>query len=907
MKHYIGWIFYATVMLFVLRPSDTTYAQGNVLANFIPDPTCVRGLDCEQLVPFDVASVQIEADGEISKVDVAELETSPSIGANVILIDLPQQIRVDRSVMDGITVALQDLNQNFGSLGEDELNSVPWFIYGFGVEGNNDLFPIRTVNADGTINAYRGIDGIGYEAINDLVSNFINDYRNNGGNDKTGFIDPFLAMLDEVGQIQSIVCICEGVDGAGSSRSISDVIQAAQQKGTPIHAYQLGAERVNTDAGRVNLEVLARETGGQFIPYNESLGFDPNAFAPIWTRVGRAMNPYVVPFTLPNADVRDATLTITLDDGTSLTKNVSVTPGTLSLTIEELLINGQSGEGIEPIAADATEIAIELDVNTEDGQPITDEREPSIQIEIGNWNTTVNGTSGTLKLTPLVRAALEETSGLIQITVQDKYEEEAAQEITLQLSQPELPPTVTFPDAIEGELSISYEAETAEPSPEEMGSQDIKFSVTDAEGNKVTPTEAICLFNGEETAANLETQSCSVALDSLIDEEGTNELLVTTSTEKFEDLQSEKLFIDFTLVLPPVVEPDPSLAVTVVNNEPGLLELRAELTPWKEVSAIKFALLNSNGESDNSDDPIDGEVDGQSLTISIPVEEAGNYYVKAIAEFNDGTAPIESPTESVTLSILPAAIPWRFFGLSALIPVLALIYWLWKRNQEADDDEWDDLLVDPIPRANMHPDTDPQTVSFGTEPVPTMDIFPRATLVWTRGGNNLPEEILLPGHQRDGLQLREWKIGRLHEFSDYIIDDPCISKIHITISEKNGEFYIKDELSSGKTYLNRRLLPPGVEEHLSHNDVINLNAVAYRFTLEDDDPAIYGIHERDFHDYASNRQAQQPNSAPPRAQETMPREEAANQQIYSDSLPADPFGTEPTAGGNETNPISSDG
>lgn len=113
-----------------------------------------------------------------------------------------------------------------------------------------------------------------------------------------------------------------------------------------------------------------------------------------------------------------------------------------------------------------------------------------------------------------------------------------------------------------------------------------------------------------------------------------------------------------------------------------------------------------------------------------------------------------------------------------------------------------------------------------------VELFPAATLVKVRGGEELPQ--IIPLHRQVAKSSNQWKIGRLAQYSELIIPDNRISHLHATIIEEAGEFRLRDEGSKGKSYLNKRLLEPRMPELLKAGDIINFNAVAYRFETEDE-------------------------------------------------------------------------
>jgi hypothetical protein len=115
-----------------------------------------------------------------------------------------------------------------------------------------------------------------------------------------------------------------------------------------------------------------------------------------------------------------------------------------------------------------------------------------------------------------------------------------------------------------------------------------------------------------------------------------------------------------------------------------------------------------------------------------------------------------------------------------------------------------------------------------TEAQPIVQFEAPASLVYIEGGEHLPKKLDIEGG-------REVRIGRKQTYCDVLIDDQRVSRLHASIHEReDGNFYLKDEGSSGGTFVNRRKLRVNDAHLLKHGDVINFNTVAYRFELADE-------------------------------------------------------------------------
>jgi hypothetical protein len=86
----------------------------------------------------------------------------------------------------------------------------------------------------------------------------------------------------------------------------------------------------------------------------------------------------------------------------------------------------------------------------------------------------------------------------------------------------------------------------------------------------------------------------------------------------------------------------------------------------------------------------------------------------------------------------------------------------------------------------------------------------------------LPEIITL-------YEAPEIHIGRSPHYCDVILNDMRISRIHATILHENNQFHIKDEGSSGGTFVNRLKINPTVEKLLAPGNIVYFSTLGYRF------------------------------------------------------------------------------
>jgi len=182
-----------------------------------------------------------------------------------------------------------------------------------------------------------------------------------------------------------------------------------------------------------------------------------------------------------------------------------------------------------------------------------------------------------------------------------------------------------------------------------------------------------------------------------------------------------------------------------------------------------------------------------------------------------------------TIDVTPITVG---LALAPFILVAAAVVLLTRRKKPEEDvflaatePAYDSTAFDSKP--TMVEQTAYELTEDATEPQVMVNFVSPASLVYVEGGDHLPPKLDIEGG-------REVRIGRKQAYCDVIVDDQRVSRLHASIVEKeDGKFYIKDEGSSGGTYVNRRKLRVNDMVELHHNDTINFNTVAYRFELND--------------------------------------------------------------------------
>ncbi len=204
-----------------------------------------------------------------------------------------------------------------------------------------------------------------------------------------------------------------------------------------------------------------------------------------------------------------------------------------------------------------------------------------------------------------------------------------------------------------------------------------------------------------------------------------------------------------------------------------------------------------------------------------------------IGQFGYGALPTGDNILFVGARLIPVnALTITVALLPFLLIIVAVVMLIW-RKQPAEDvftrateaAAYDSTAFDSKP--TMVEQTAYELTEDATEPQVMVNFISPASLVYVEGGDHLPSKLDIEGG-------REVRIGRKQAYCDVIIDDQRVSRLHASIVEKeDGKFYIKDEGSSGGTYVNRRKLRVNDMVELHHNDIINFNTVSYRFELND--------------------------------------------------------------------------
>ncbi len=73
-------------------------------------------------------------------------------------------------------------------------------------------------------------------------------------------------------------------------------------------------------------------------------------------------------------------------------------------------------------------------------------------------------------------------------------------------------------------------------------------------------------------------------------------------------------------------------------------------------------------------------------------------------------------------------------------------------------------------------------------------------------------------------------LGKLQEFTDYQIQDDCVSRLHLKIDEIEGDYYITDLNSTNGTFINGYRLESNEQRQINIGDEIKVANINYKFT-----------------------------------------------------------------------------
>lgn len=105
--------------------------------------------------------------------------------------------------------------------------------------------------------------------------------------------------------------------------------------------------------------------------------------------------------------------------------------------------------------------------------------------------------------------------------------------------------------------------------------------------------------------------------------------------------------------------------------------------------------------------------------------------------------------------------------------------------------------------------------------IPAFILKPVANLVATTEDANLPSKLSIGGDE-------PIRFGRRKSLCDHVIPDMRISRLHAVIVPQDDNLYIRDEGSSGGTFVNQRRLGPTDQLLLRENDIISFNDISFR-------------------------------------------------------------------------------
>lgn len=110
--------------------------------------------------------------------------------------------------------------------------------------------------------------------------------------------------------------------------------------------------------------------------------------------------------------------------------------------------------------------------------------------------------------------------------------------------------------------------------------------------------------------------------------------------------------------------------------------------------------------------------------------------------------------------------------------------------------------------------------------IPAFILQPIAHLELVEGDEHLPRTFAIGGDA-------PVRFGRRKSLCDYVIEDMRISRLHATMVPREDSISIRDEGSSGGTFVNQQRLGLTDEVALKDQDVISFNDISYRIVLVD--------------------------------------------------------------------------
>lgn len=94
----------------------------------------------------------------------------------------------------------------------------------------------------------------------------------------------------------------------------------------------------------------------------------------------------------------------------------------------------------------------------------------------------------------------------------------------------------------------------------------------------------------------------------------------------------------------------------------------------------------------------------------------------------------------------------------------------------------------------------------------------------------------ITGKEEHNISKKETAIGRGDDKGssvDIAIPQNTVSGLHATIEYKDNNFYVIDQRSTNKTYLNNQTIPPGVPQRLKSGDMIAFDRFKFKFVIQE--------------------------------------------------------------------------
>ena len=211
---------------------------------------------------------------------------------------------------------------------------------------------------------------------------------------------------------------------------------------------------------------------------------------------------------------------------------------------------------------------------------------------------------------------------------------------------------------------------------------------------------------------------------------------------------------------------------------------------------------------------------GNTANFSLDEVPKGAYDLTIILEDELGLRG-ETNT-NFTVAPLPFQMPTPLFwviGSLLIVVVMMVAYKLYRH-----------FVTGGAGPGNGKGDTEPYDGTEKTEPYDKdQPVIARLTLINVRKGDPPARNVI-------EITKPITKLGRNASVVDEKIDSKFVSRLHCTLKEHNGKYFIADEGATTKTYINEEVvdLETGPEKPIRDGEILRLGPLEYRFEILND-------------------------------------------------------------------------